>query len=216
MITQVKRILGVLGVALIPFLLINCGTATNITGTWSNPEATLSGYDAILVTALTPNVVARRAVESSVVKELQAKGVNAKSSIEVFPPNFMNNKPTKEEVLAKVREEKMKGVLTIALLDTQEDTRYVPGTTAYAPYPRYGYYGSFGGYYGAYYGRVYDPGYYTTSRTYFLENNLYDTDSEDLVWSAQSKSYDPSNVDAASKSLAKALVYEMDKEGILK
>ncbi len=195
--------------------VMSCGTSTNITGTWQNPEMTVTGYDAILVTVLTPNVVARRAVEGSMVEELRSKGVKAQASIDVFPPNFMNTQPTKEEVLTKVRDENMKGVLTVALLDTQEDTRYVPGTTAYAPYPRYGYYGSFGGYYGTYYGRVYDPGYYTTSRTYFIENNLYDVDSEELVWSAQSRSYDPSNIESAARSLAKALVYEMDKAGIL-
>lgn len=215
MIKLFKRIFGLLAVALIPLLLINCGSSTHITGTWSNPDVNVTGYNAILVTALTPNVVARRAVEGSVVEELQSKGVNAKASINVFPPNFMNNQPSKEEVLDKVREENMKGVLTITLLDTQEDTRYVPGTTAYAPYPRYGYYGSFGGYYGMYYGQVYDPGYYSTSRTYFIENNLYDVASEDLVWSAQSKSYDPSNIESAARSLAKALVYEMSKDGIL-
>lgn len=210
---QVKVILSVACIAMLPFLIVNCGTSTNVMGTWANPEATLSNYDAILVTALTPNVVARRAVESSMVEELKSKGVNAKSSLVVFPPNFMNDKPSKEDVLTKVREEKMKGVMTIALIDTQEDTRYVPGSTAYAPMG-YGYYGSFGGYYGANYGRVYDPGYYTTSRTYFLENNLYDVNTEQLVWSAQSKSYDPSNVEAASKSFAKAIVYEMNKAGI--
>jgi len=210
---SLKHLFGLFVIILLPFVLSNCMSSANVTGTWTNPEMSVSGYDAILVTALTPNVVARRAVESNIVKELQSKGVNAKSSIIIFPPDFLNNQPSKEEILEIVKAENMKGVLTVTLLDTQEDTRYVPGTTSYAPL--FGYHGSFGRYYGNYYGRVYDPGYYSTSRTYFIENNLYDVSTEKLVWSAQSKSYDPSNIESAARSLARALVYEMDKDGIL-
>ncbi len=209
------KIAGIIALFVIPFTLMNCGSSTQVTGSWKNPDVGPTNYTSILVTALTPNVVARRAVESQIAEQLESKGVIARPSIEVFPPNFMTDKPSKEQILDKVRAEGVNGIMTVALIDSQEDTKYVPGSNMYAPYPRYGYYGSFGGYYGNYYSTFYDPGYYTTSRTYFVETNLYDVGTEDLVWSAQSKSYDPSNIESASRALGRALVYEMGDDGII-
>lgn len=188
--------------------LTGCSSTTNITGSWINPEASTQ-YQSILVTVLTPNVVAREAVENSLVEELRKEGVNAKSSLETFPPNFMNQQPEKQDILDKVTSENMDGILTITLQDSEEETRYVPGSTAYVPVR-----GSFGRYYSVYYPTMYDPGYYTTSKLYFTENNLYDVGTENLVWSAQSKTYDPTNVETAARGIARAVVNQMKQDGL--
>jgi hypothetical protein len=194
----------------------SCGPSTHITAAWTNPDATIPPDQKILVVALTTNMANKRAVEDALVEKLKANNVEASSAMSVFPPNFMGTKPSKDDILNKVRSDKFTSVLTLTLLDAQEETRYVPGnTTMYAPYPRYGYYGSFGGYYGNYYSAVYDPGYYSTTKTYFIESNLYDANSEELIWSAQSKTYDPSNISSGSRDLASALVYEMKNDNII-
>ncbi|MCA6079050.1 hypothetical protein [Fulvivirga sedimenti] len=198
------------------FYLQNCGTTTKVMGSWTNPETSGNSYSKVMVVGLTSNIVARRNVEDQLVAALQKEGINAMASINVFTPNFMQKQPSKEEILNQIRKDGYDGVLTVALLDERTESRYVPGSTMYAPVSRYGYYGSFGGYYSTMYATHYDPGYYTTDKTYVVETNLYDASSETLVWSAQTETYDPSNPETGARSLSLAIADKMDRDGVLK
>jgi len=197
------------------FYLQNCGTATNVLGSYTSPEASNEQYTNLMVVALTSNVVARRAVEDQMAAALQKKGIAATPSISVFAPSYMQKEPSKEEVINKIRQDGHDGVLTIGLLDEREESRYVPGTT-YAPVSRYGYYGTFGGYYSTMYPTFYDPGYYTTDKSYVVETNLYDAESEKLIWSAQTETFNPSNADSGARSMGAAVADRMSRDGLIK
>jgi hypothetical protein len=107
-------------------------------------------------------------------------------------------------------------VVTFVVKDIREETRYVPGTaTSYAP-AGYGYYGQYYGYYSHYSTTVYTPGYYTTDKTFFLESNFYDVETESMLWSVQSESVNPSNISSFSKQYVHVLVRNLQKEGIIK
>lgn len=196
------------------FFLQNCGTSTRVVGSWANPESSSEKFGSIMVVGLTDNIVARRNVEDQLASALGKQGVNAITSLSIFPPNFMKNQPTKDEILEKIRSNGNDGVLTVALIDEKNETRYVPGTS-YAPMGYGGWYGSFGGYYGYYGSTFYDPGYYTTDKSYVVETNLYSASDETLAWSAQSETYDPSNPEAGARSLAGAIADRMRRDGIL-
>ena len=198
------------------FYLQNCGTSTKIIGSYVNPETSGSKYSNIMVVGLTSNVVARKNVEDQVVAALKKEGVNADASMNSFSPNYMQKEPSKEEIINTIRQNGHDAVMTIALLDERTETRYVPGTTTYAPVSRYGYYGSFGGYYSTMYPTFYDPGYYTTDKTYVVETNLYDVQSEKLIWSAQTETYDPSNPEVGARSFSTAVADRMGRDGVLK
>ena len=60
---------------------------------------------------------------------------------------------------------------------------------------------------------MYDPGYYVNDKTYFIESNLYDVESEDIIWSVQSEAYNPSNLESASNKYAAQLIKELKQEG---
>ncbi|MDY0078796.1 MAG: hypothetical protein RBR87_16130, partial [Bacteroidales bacterium] len=92
---------------------------------------------------------------------------------------------------------------------------YVPGSQG-APYVVYPFYGSYYSYYNMRYSYVYDPGYYTTDQIYFIEGNLYDLNTDKLVWSMQSKSYDPGTLTAFGKTYADMVFYQLRKEGLAK
>jgi hypothetical protein len=47
---------------------------------------------------------------------------------------------------------------------------------------------------------------------YYLESNLYDVSSEQLVWSVQSETINPSSLADFSKSYTKALVKALEKD----
>jgi hypothetical protein len=198
------------------FYLQNCGTSTKVIGSWTNPDNANNQYSNVMVVGLTSNIVARRNVEDQLVAALQKEGVTAMASINVFTPNFMQNQPSKEEILDRIRKDGYDAVLTVVLLDERTESRYVPGSTMYAPVSRYGYYGSFGGYYSNVYPTAYNPGYYTTDKTYVVETNLYDAASENLAWSGQTETYDPSSPETGARSLSLAIADKMDRDGVLK
>lgn len=197
-------------------LLPGCGSSSQITGSWKSPDAPRGQYQNVLVAALTSNTVARQTVETELVSRLQAKGVRATRSLDVFPPNFTQGQlPPRAEIIEKIRQTGHDAVLTASLLDSQTETRYVPGAMAYGPMGVHPYYNSFYGYYSHHYAMVYSPGYYRSNRTYFLETNLYDVASEKLLWSAQSETYNPSSLGRFSKNFAKLTLGRLNRDGML-
>jgi hypothetical protein len=197
-------------------LLVGCGSSSRITGSWKSPDAGTGPYRKILVAALTGDAVARQTVENDLVGQLQRKGIQATRSIDVFPPTFTSGKlPPREEVIERIRQTGHDAVLTASLLDSDTDTRYVPGTIGYAPVRVHAYYTNFYGYYSHFYPQVYTPGYYVSTETYFLETNLYDVASEKLRWSAQSQTVDPSSLTRFSRGFAKLTLSRLNRDGIL-
>ncbi|ARS36529.1 hypothetical protein [Pontibacter actiniarum] len=192
-----------------------CTPSTRITGTWKNPEVESRSYDKVVVAALTDNIRARQTVETDMQNQLQQRGITATRSIDLFPPTVSRSGPDVNLLLQKVKDQHYGAILTVALLDEETDTRYVPGGYGYTPMTRYGWYGRFRGYYTYWYPTLYDPGYYTEEKVYFLETNLYDTETERLLWSAQSKSYSPASLRKASETLAELTVAQMARESII-
>lgn len=206
-------------ISTIALLLISCSPSQEVLSSWVNKEA-LNGkkYKKVFVMALTQNQSSKTIVEYDLASSLKELGYESVKSIDALAGSFREStQPSKEDVLAKIRESNCDLILTASLLDSKTETRYVPGTSAYyAPYPTYGYYGGFGNYYGYYAPAIYSPGYYTTDKTYYLEANLFDVDSEKILWSVQSASYNPGSIKEFSSSYCKLLVYQATDDGLLK
>lgn len=213
-----RRFRGLLVLPVLALLIAACGTSVHMTGTWKDPGAEAGGYHNILVAGLSSNQTARGTVESKLAAQLQQHGIVAGKSIDLFPPNF---DPKKEESVktasAKIEAAGYHAVLTVTLVNKESETRYVPGSVMYAPYPAYGWYGRFWGYYGYMYNSVYSPGYYTTDKVYFLESNLYDLSKDGkLMWSGQSETYNPRSLESFATAYARAVTDALQKNGLLR
>lgn len=197
------------------FLLLvsSCSPSVRIIGSWSSPQNTNKSYTSVFVTALTKNVLARQTMEMHLEEMIQSQGIPATGSFEVIPPGFNAQEADKEEILRKIREMGSEAILTVTLLDQTNETRYVPGTN-YAPIG-VGFHGRFWSYYGAYNPYMYDPGYYTTDKSYYLEANLYDTQTEEMIWSSQSETTNPASLEQFSKAFASAVVKQLIKDGFI-
>lgn len=196
-------------------LVSACSPSTKITGSWKAPEAKEGGYSNIFVTALTDRLVARQTIENDIDAILKEDGITASSSFEIIPPGFKATPENKQQVLDQIQAAGHDAILTVALLDQTSETRYVPGSTMYSPMMYGGYYGSFYGYYSYYNPVMYDPGYYTTDKNYYIEMNLYDAQTEALVWSAQSETTNPASLESFSKTFAQSVEYQMVKDGLI-
>jgi hypothetical protein len=199
---------------LLGLAVTGCSSNTSITGSYVAPGVTQVSYKKIFISALTDNTSAKQTVESSLANQLNANGVAAVKSIDVLPPNFRSaaDSNDKELLIKKIREGGCDGILTVALMKQDTETRYVEGN----PYPvATPYYGYFGSYYNYGYANFYSPGYYTNDKVYYLETNLYDAATEKLVWSAQSKTYNPSSLESFMQEYQKALAEQIAKDGLI-
>jgi hypothetical protein len=192
-----------------------CSPSTKIIGSWTGPNTPSEPYKSIFVTAISENLVARQTIENDIDAILQKDGVEAKSSFDIIPPGFKATAENKDATVAAIRDGGSDAILTIALLDQTSETRYVPGTTMYSPMGYGGYYGRFSGYYSYYNPVMYDPGYYATDKNYYLEINLYDAKTEELVWSAQSETTNPSSIETFSNSFSQLVVNQLLKDGLI-
>jgi len=201
-------------VALVATLLTACGSSAVVTGSYVSPSRPSNAPKKIFVSALVNDATTRAMVEERMANALKKKGFEVVKSIDVVPVSLPVQQPeTREVMVGVVKKTGADAVLVMALVKEQSETRYVPGSTY--PAASYGYYGGYYGYYGHMGGVAYSPGYYTTDNTYFIESNLYDVASEQLIWSAQSEVINPSNREKAVAEHTEALTYRMQKDKII-
>ena len=62
---------------------------------------------------------------------------------------------------------------------------------------------------------VYSPGYYDQTKIYYIETNLYNAKTEELIWTAQSRTYDPTSINSFLKGYVDAIYDRMVKDGLL-
>lgn len=201
-------------------LLMGCGSSTQITASWKNDQESQQPYSSILLASFSEDLSLRQSIEGEFMTRLQNRNVTAIRSIDVFSPDFFSsNEPSKEELEEILREVNAEAIMTITLINVEEDERFVAGGgmgPMYAPMGRFGYYGNFFGYWNHWQGAGWNQGYYTTDRKYFMETNLYDAESLKLIWSAQSRTVNPSDMQVFAKEYVDALKAEMRKEKLIK
>jgi hypothetical protein len=65
------------------------------------------------------------------------------------------------------------------------------------------------------YERIYSEGYYATDTKYFWESNFYDLGSNQLMYSAQSQSFDPASTETLGHEYGQMIVKNMVQKNIL-
>ena len=200
------------------FLLSSC-TNTKITQSWVEPDNKKS-YSDLLIIGIGENEQNRRAYESYFVEELSKLKIEAEASYKLIKSDETINRET---VLKAIDGLGIDGVIVTHLVAVDEETVYHQTGYGYS-----GYGGTYGGYYGAgHYGGLYsyypyvnsyvhDPGYYATHETYTLETTLYDVKSEELVWTARSRSFSPESVDEVIVDLTKLLLNDLKDKNLIK
>lgn len=203
-----------LGLVLIS-LLLSCTASQKITVSWINPEAYGKGpYKSIFVMVLAENMSTSFDVEDRMAATISSRGNKAVLSSSVFPPNIsMSESFTREELTAAIKRTGCDAVFVIAVLDVLKVDTYHPGTSYYPM--NYGMYGSYYGYYNYYYPQIYSPGYYSSDRTYYIESNFYELETDQLLWSIQSEAHNPSSIESWFNEYSYNLLKELKNEGLI-
>jgi hypothetical protein len=153
-------------------------------------DSSFSGtVDNILIIGVADEPVVRRQFEDTFVKELAALGVSAKSSYQVLTDEQISSKDSLE---AAIRAQSMDSVLVTRVIGVEEISTYTPPTYTRTHTPLH-----FDRHYRDYHSyfnhavQVATPGYWDKYDVLKLESNLYDSASQQLIWSVQSESFDP-------------------------
>lgn len=192
-----------------------CTSTSKITSTWKGENVQPKDYKKIMVLGLmnVPDRTIREKMEEHIVEDLRTLGYHAVCACEEFNPKAFDNM-TEEAAINELKNNNIDAVLTIVLLDKQKERKYVAGNTYYSPFGYY--YNRFWGYRGTIYHRIYEPGYYVSNTQYFWESNLYDMATQQLVYSAQTQSFNPGNSDILGHEYGKLIIKNMVKQNVLR
>ena len=211
-----KPLFKVAALCVTTILLASCAN-TKISQSWVEPSNTKSQKD-LLIIGIGESEQNRRAYESHFIEELRAHGIEAVASYKLIKSD---EKIERDVVVKAIDGLGIDGVIITHMVAVDEETIYRP-TTGYG-YGGYGGIGYGGGHYGGMYSYyphvnsyVHNPGYYTTHETYTLETNLYDVESEELVWSARSRTFSPESVQEVIVDLTKLLINDLEDKDLIK
>jgi hypothetical protein len=188
-------------------------SSSRISYSWKKQNSAQS-YRNILVIAVVrhDNHALRSDMETHLVEDLISRGVKANSALQTLGPKALEGK-TEEAVLEYLNQPTLDALLTIVLLNKKKERYYVPGRVYYSPYGVY--HRHFWGYYHAVYDRIYEPGYYAQNTEYFWESNLYDANTKELIYSVQTKSFDPSSTERLAHEYGKLITQDMKENALI-
>lgn len=193
----------------IAILLSSCAS-TSLTTAWH--DQSYSGNNSlgdVLVIAVTEQETSRRLYEDGFVAKFAESGVRG---IPSYSLQISEIEPTRQAVQTAVDMANARFVLITRHLSTDKKQHYRPPEPIYID----PYYSSVYRYYPMAYREVrYSPGYNYTVTTVSIESNLYDAQTEKLIWSAQSKSVDPKMSKAYFDGLINVFAKDLQNKKLL-
>lgn len=198
-------------VAVTAVLVLSCNS-TKLTSSWKAKDAVTKEYHNIMVWGiLTEKDSALKSnMETHLVNDLVDKGYHAISSLSVFGSRSYK-KLTEKEIVDQFRNSGVDAVITIVMLDKKKEELYVPpgmvnNMNSYDHVDKY---------YSNIYEKVFTPGYYVTTTSYFWESNLFEVNQDKLVYSARTRSFDPSSANMLAHENGLLLIKDMVKKKLI-
>lgn len=189
-------------------LTVSCST-TRITSSWRLPDKSVvvENLHKVLVVALFKDETSRRKAEDQMAGYLQGKGIVSYSYLK---ESF--DKKNEEALIEKIKADGFDGAVTMRLVDVDKEKVYKPGNIS--SYPSF--YRNFSGYYYRSFSYLSNPGYYTTTKTYIIEINVYSIKEDKIIWSCLTETTDPEGVKKMTEEVVKVVYKKMIEEGFIR
>ena len=197
------KIVNVLVVLSISFLTACAGNSTKVVEQWIDPD--FSGkLKNILVLSLNQSVDSRRVFENGILLELKNRSIQAEASYTLLPDYQSLDKET---VKAAIAGSNIDGVIVMRAVKVTKEDRYVQAQAEGTRYDTfYAYVGE--------YRPTYD-GYTTQDTVVHLETNLYVVKGEQLVWTAKTETFNPTDLNELIADLSNKIVVQITQAGFL-
>ncbi len=218
--TQILKLLAAIGLVL---YLSACSTASIITS-WQNPEISTKVSRPYII-GISKDDTKRRVFEDSARAKLMAEGVSPIASYHNLPTSEENDKGV---IARKAAEKGADSILMVRVIDRRTETRVQPGrvTTQVTaplytdtaltmpPFPPDSHYHDYGRYYARSYEVVYEPPREIHFKVGTVEANLYDSRTDQLLWSGQFKVVEDS-FDKVVNDFVDTMTGELKNKGLI-
>ncbi len=196
------------------FIILWGCASSKVTHSWVASDNSAKKYNKILVLALIKNQDRdlQEKMENHLAGDLNVRGFNTIPSFKTYGPKsfeIMN----KKEAFEKLKGSDIDAVMTVVLLDKQSEYAYHGDPNNYVVgeiYRR-----RIWGYYGDIYSHVDDPNYYLVNTEYFWESSFYDVKNDEMIYSVQTKSFNPASTEALAHEYGKLIVKDMVAKNVL-
>jgi len=200
---------------LLALLFFNC-SSTSLTKHWINPNYTTFIPKNILVIGVTPDLNVRKIFEFQLIRELNARQVNALQSHVVFEESFQDSKKTEAEIEAQLNKLISAGydAILISVVKAVENNVSYSGKSYTLDYRLR----KFIGYYLAYQDAYFNQEYYDSYNVYTIETSLYSLkkdSNKSRIWSSTYDIVDPRNTRKSTNDYIKKIIKSLEKEGFI-
>jgi len=195
-------------------LFVTACAATTLKAVWRNPEFAGRRLQKVLVVSVCREDTYRRIFEDSLTRQLRAHGVAAQPGYALFPEGgAVDKRKINSEIKAKGFD-----ALIISMVTGQETRQtYRPGGFYQADgfYEPPMFFRTWYPYYARSYDFIHQPAYVEEYKVLTVETNVYDTSSDELIWSGVSETIVEGKVENLIISLVDVLTAGLVKAGLI-
>lgn len=192
-------------------VLFSCNT-TQLTDTWKNPEITTYEPSKILVVGLTSNLEARQNFENKLKTELQSRGIEAVSSLDIFKSEKMTENDLLELENNLINSE-FDTVLFSKIIGVEDKIVY---RKTYDGYDET--YSKFREDYLKYQDVYYNPDYYNEYTVYHAETALYcicPSKDRELIWKGYIDIVEPESANKTINNYVNLVILILEEEQLI-
>ncbi|MFT5917832.1 MAG: hypothetical protein ACI81T_004349 [Bacteroidia bacterium] len=211
-----KQLLSFVSISLC-LIFTSCTPHVGIVGSWKNAEKTILPvyHNVFLATMMSDELISKK-IQTSLAKNFSEQSVESTNSYSVFPEMYAeDSKKNRKDIFDKVNETKSEVILLVSTFDVEMEKDYSPNSsTQYTPSKVHTNMENFWSFYSNYRPRIYADDF-SDDRVYYLEADLFDVKEDKLIWSIQTKTYNPTDLSKFTEGFAQTVVKEMKKDGII-
>lgn len=196
-------------------MLVSC-SSTKLLGNWKNPSIENYTVNKVLIVGMTPNVEARLQFEQQIKNNLQLRGINATSSLDLFDASLRTEKMTKEALKTlknKLTNEGFDAVLFSKVIGVEDKMAFNKSYYNYKKTTR-----SFNDDYFSNQDIYYNPKYYENYTVYHAETSLYcvcRTKESELIWKGYIDITNPKSIKETVDDYTKLILSILEKESLI-
>jgi hypothetical protein len=196
----------------IMLLFVAC-TSSKITSTYEPQHAEKKQFYRVLVLGLAQDSDSQlqAKMEKHLAGDMKVLGYSVVTSLDEYGPRAFKGM-TEKEALAKLKNSNIDAVVTIVLLNKKMEKQFVPAQKL--PVDQ-NFSHLFWDYYGDINKRVFEPGYYFDNTEYYWESNVYEVNTQKLLYSVTTTSFNPSNTESLAHQYGKMIVRSMKKKQVI-
>ena len=184
--------------------------STRLERSWTSPYAGPTTFRNLVTIAITKDAPRRQAMEEAMASEIEevALGVEAEPSRTILSDSEIIDEQRVRDHLAQTNYD---GAIVMRVTDVTRQDVFVPGRTTVVPV----YYRTFWGYYRHWAPIAFEPGYVERNQNVQVETQVYVMPTGDIVYSAVSRTLNPSSSADLMESVASVVAKDLKAKGFL-